>query len=126
MSAGGYQPHYRQIEQALRERISGLRPGERLPSDTELCVLFGVSRMTARNAMQRLEVDGLIRREPVLHGQFRRGRRKHVAVFIAQCPNERCFGPLDRMKPAQSGHRAFSDGAIFVLERFIKGRNRRG
>ena len=60
----GYQPQYRQIEQALRERIATLRPGERLPSDAELCAEFGVSRMTARNAMQRLAEDGLIRREP--------------------------------------------------------------
>ena len=64
MTETSYQPHYRQIEQALRERISTLGPGERLPSDAELCAEFGVSRMTARNAMQRLAVDGLIRREP--------------------------------------------------------------
>jgi len=54
----------RQIEQALRERIATLAPGERLPSDAELCAQFGVSRMTARNAMERLALDGLIRREP--------------------------------------------------------------
>ncbi len=59
-----YRPQYRQIEQALRARIATLAPGERLPSDAELCAEFGVSRMTARNAMERLAVDGLIRREP--------------------------------------------------------------
>jgi len=59
-----YEPHYRQIEQALRARIATLRPGERLPSDAELCAEFGVSRMTARHAMHRLAEDGLIRREP--------------------------------------------------------------
>ena len=64
MAESGYQPHYRQIEQALRERISTLQPGARLPSDAELCAEFGVSRMTARNAMQRLAEDGLIAREP--------------------------------------------------------------
>jgi GntR family transcriptional regulator len=64
VSAVAYRPHYRQIEDALRERIAGLRPGERLPSDAELVAEFGVSRMTARNAMQRLIEDGLVRREP--------------------------------------------------------------
>jgi GntR family transcriptional regulator len=57
-------PHYRQIERALRDRIPGLRPGERLPSDSDLCREFGVSRMTARNAMQRLADEGLVRRIP--------------------------------------------------------------
>ena len=64
MTEHSYQPQYRQIEQVLRERISTLRPGARLPSDTDLVAEFGVSRMTARNAMQRLAEDGLIRREP--------------------------------------------------------------
>jgi GntR family transcriptional regulator len=59
-----YQPQYRQIEQALRQRVSALRPGARLPSDAELAAEFGVSRMTARNAMQCLAEDGLIAREP--------------------------------------------------------------
>lgn len=64
MTEPAYQPQYRQIEQALRERISTLQPGERLPSDAELSTEFGVSRMTARNAMHRLVEDGLIAREP--------------------------------------------------------------
>lgn len=57
-------PQYRRIEQALRERIADLRPGDPLPSDAELCEAFGVSRMTARNAMQRLAEEGLVVREP--------------------------------------------------------------
>ncbi len=64
MTETSYRPQYRQIEQILRERILTLPPGARLPSDTELCAEFGVSRMTARNAMQRLAEDGLIAREP--------------------------------------------------------------
>lgn len=60
----GQGPQYKRIEQALRERIASLRPGDRLPSDAELTTEFSVSRMTARNAMQRLAEDGLIERQP--------------------------------------------------------------
>jgi GntR family transcriptional regulator len=60
----GYVPHHRRIEQVLRERITAMQPGDRLPSDAELVVEFGVSRMTARNAMQRLAAEGLVAREP--------------------------------------------------------------
>jgi GntR family transcriptional regulator len=57
-------PRYRAIESALRDRIAGLRPGQRLPSDSDLCLEFGVSRMTARHAMQVLVDEGLIERDP--------------------------------------------------------------
>jgi GntR family transcriptional regulator len=64
MAMPTYQPQYRQIERSLRVRIAGLQPGARLPSDAELCAEFGVSRMTARNAMQRLADEGLVARHP--------------------------------------------------------------
>jgi len=64
MIDAGYVPHHRRIEQVLRERISALRPGDRLPSDAELVAEFEVSRMTARNAMQRLAEEGLVARQP--------------------------------------------------------------
>jgi GntR family transcriptional regulator len=64
MIEAGYVPHHRRIEQVLRERITALRPGDRLPSDAELVAEFEVSRMTARNAMQRLAEEGLVARQP--------------------------------------------------------------
>lgn len=71
MTAPSYLPRYRTIEQALRERIAALRPGDGLPSDAELCAEFGVSRMTARSAMHRLAEEGLVVRVP--------GRGSYVA-----------------------------------------------
>lgn len=64
MNAPTWVPRYREIEQTLRSRIAVMRPGDRLPSDTDLCDEFGVSRMTARNAMQRLAEEGLVQRDP--------------------------------------------------------------
>ena len=73
----GYAPRYREIEQALRARIATLRPGQRLPSDADLCAEFSVSRMTARHAMAQLAEEGLVRRDP--------GR----GTFVAEPPTHR-------------------------------------
>jgi GntR family transcriptional regulator len=72
-----YAPRYREIEQALRGRIAILQPGQRLPSDADLCAEFGVSRMTARHAMAQLADEGLVRRDP--------GR----GTFVAEPPAHR-------------------------------------
>jgi GntR family transcriptional regulator len=77
MTGVSYAPRYREIEQALRARIASLRPGQRLPSDTDLCAEFGVSRMTARHAMAQLAEEGLVRRDP--------GR----GTFVAEPPTHR-------------------------------------
>lgn len=72
-----YAPRYREIEAVLRARIARMRPGQRLPSDADLCAEFGVSRMTARHAMAQLADEGLVRRDP--------GR----GTFVAEPPTHR-------------------------------------
>ncbi|GAA3353089.1 hypothetical protein GCM10017744_004870 [Streptomyces antimycoticus] len=47
-----------QIRRLLKEER--LQPGDRLPSERELCVQFGVSRVTIREALRILEVNGLV------------------------------------------------------------------
>lgn len=64
MTLPDYTPRYIEIELRLRSRIARLRPDDSVPSDADLCAEFGVSRMTARNAMQRLVDDGLVVRLP--------------------------------------------------------------
>jgi GntR family transcriptional regulator len=75
-------PRYYEIEQALRARIAELKPNDPLPSDAMLCEEFGVSRMTARNAVQRLAQEGIVYRVP--------GR----GTFVAEPPVHRQAGSL--------------------------------
>lgn len=55
------EPLYAQVEAALSRRIADeLQPGDRLPSETELITVFGVSRITIRRAVANLAARGLV------------------------------------------------------------------
>jgi len=66
-------PLYHQLYEILREKVrrAEWRPGEMIPSESELLKRYGVSRVTARQALDALVRDGLIYRE--------RGRGSFVA-----------------------------------------------
>jgi len=55
-----------QVKMLLRE--GRLKPGDRLPSERELCERFGVSRVTVREALRVLEAGGLIDIRVGAHG----------------------------------------------------------
>jgi GntR family transcriptional regulator len=72
-----FRPRYREIEHAIRQRLARLKPGAELPSEAQLCDEFGVSRMTARHAIDRLAQEGLVFRM--------RGR----GTFVSEPPTHR-------------------------------------
>ena len=59
-------PLYIQIDEELRGQIESgeLGPMAQVPSETDLAERFGVSRMTARKALDRLVGDGMLFRQP--------------------------------------------------------------
>lgn len=65
------------LAQSLIRDISGgtLRRGEQLPTETELCTIHGVSRITVRRALELLQRSGLIDRIAG-KGTFVAGRSK--------------------------------------------------
>ncbi len=68
-----FQPHRKMAEQ-IRDAVSdhirarGLKAGDRIPTEADLCAAFGVSRPTLREALRLLEQERLIVTE---HGRGR-------------------------------------------------------
>jgi GntR family transcriptional regulator len=82
-------PLYYQLEKVLRKRIlSGKIPSDHpLPTEKELEMEFGVSRITVRQALLSLESDNLIRRE--------RGRGTFVSFRNDRHFHFRLYGTVD-------------------------------
>lgn len=103
-------PTYLQIEQDLRRQIQKYASATdiRLPRETELASIYGVSRMTLRNALARLEEGGFLRRE---HGV---GTLVTPQAAIVTCD-------LSLMKRLQSQIRdqGFVPGVIFSQMRTV-------
>src|SRR6516225_11268955 len=58
-------PRYYQLKEIMRERVQSneWKPGEHIPSERELSETYGISRMTARQAITDLVNEGLFYRE---------------------------------------------------------------
>lgn len=70
------QPRYVEIADELRRRVDGAEAGHPLPSETELASRFGVSRLTARQAVKVLESEGRVYRVAG-SGTFSTGESAH-------------------------------------------------
>lgn len=75
-------PLYYQLENLLREKINSgsFAPGDRLPTESDLIVEYGVSRITVRQALQALADEGLIERRQG-RGTFIAERRTRKRKF---------------------------------------------
>ena len=82
MGARSPEARYQEIERWLRRRVLDATPGDPLPSESELAAQFRVSRMTARQAVQNLAAEGLVR------------RRRGAGTFVAPTPIHRREGSL--------------------------------
>ena len=61
-SATGPVPKHYRIREALRQQIRGMESGKPIPTEAELCEIYGVSRTTVRKAIDRLSYEGLVYR----------------------------------------------------------------
>lgn len=94
-------PLYEQLKMALRERLESqiFAPGERMPSEAELCDKYGVSRITVRRAVEELVEEGYLERRQG-KGTFVAQSRSMVAVMSLDGSASEGFS--DRYKSRQS------------------------
>ncbi|MDT7571216.1 MAG: GntR family transcriptional regulator [Actinomycetota bacterium] len=74
-------PYYAQLAAILRKAISDgdWPPGFALPSEADLCAMFGLSRTAVRQALAELSAEGLVHKEKG-RGSFVRGPRTGFVV----------------------------------------------
>jgi GntR family transcriptional regulator len=96
---------YFQLESKLRQDLEAgrFKPGDSLTAENELATKYGVSRVTVRRALDRLEEDGLLIR--------RRGARTIVSQLAAQlCTANKTTGEFrgfeDELRDRTVGRRA--------------------
>lgn len=81
------EPLYRQIAQDLRRKIEsgGLRPGEKLPNETQFRQEYDASRNTIRDAIKWLTIRGLVETRPG-QGTFVMERIEPIVTTLSEDP----------------------------------------
>jgi GntR family transcriptional regulator len=122
----GRGPAHAQIEAALERAIDRgrLAPGDRLPSERELAERYDVSRMTLRQALGALELQGrLVRRQGRYGGTFVAEPKLELAGTSALSDQLRGLGVaagarvLSAVERAAAPDEAILGRRIFAIER---------
>ena len=94
-------PLYYQLENILREKISSgaFAPGSRMPTESELIRIYGVGRITVRQALASLAKEGLIERKR-RRGTFVTERKTGRRPFDERID---LTGSLDEIIAAETG-----------------------
>lgn len=90
LNAAEDRPLYRRLSQSLRDRITEMKPGDRIESEPELAQALGVSRFTVAKAIETLVDDGLL------------VRRQGKGTYVSAQPLKRLPGQL----------RSFTDSVV--------------
>ena len=100
-------PLYQQLQDLLRQEISSKvrKPGDRLPSEHELCHRFGITRPTVRQALEGLVREGLVRKH--------RGR----GAFVTEPPPPVGLFSLADTSDAFAGQQITVETQVLRLER---------
>ena len=100
----GFHPLYRQVRDVLIKRIvdGAWRPGELLPSETELAVDLRVSQGTVRKALDELERENFV------------FRRQGKGTFVARHDEARILFQFFKLVP-DSGKSEFPDSQILSV-----------
>jgi GntR family transcriptional regulator len=88
-----FSPLYRQIKSLLLQRLESgeWRPGEAIPSESELATQFSVSQGTVRKAIDEMSAENLL------------VRRQGKGTFVASHDDPRAFFRFLRLVPLTGG-----------------------
>jgi GntR family transcriptional regulator len=91
-----FSPLYRQIKSLLMQRLESgeWRPGEAIPSESELAIRFSVSQGTVRKAIDELAAENLLL------------RRQGKGTFVASHDDPRAFFRFPAVGAAGRWYRA--------------------
>lgn len=107
-------PYYHQICAILRDKFANgeFVAEERIPSEEQFQVMFGVSRATVRQALQMLEREGLIERRPG-KGSFATASKNAIGEVKMTCLLE------DLIALGIAGRNVVSDAGVVSAGRAI-------